>query len=116
MSSGPTLVAGAAGGLDRCSRAGTTTCIACRYALRMTQLVTRLDDRLVAEVDELIADGLVATRSEAVRLALERLVDEHRRRRIGEQIADAYRRQPQTDEELGGLDAATRALVEEEPW
>lgn len=82
----------------------------------MPQLVTRLDDRLVAAVDDLVADGLVANRSEAVRLGLERLVDEHRRGRIGAQIAEAYRRRPQTDEELGGLDRATRALVEEEPW
>jgi len=29
---------------------------------------------------------------------------------------DAYRRLPQTDEELAGLDEATRALVNEEPW
>jgi Arc/MetJ-type ribon-helix-helix transcriptional regulator len=82
----------------------------------MTQLVTRVDAELVAELDTLIADGLVANRSEAVRLGLERLVDQHRRDRIGAQIADAYRRQPQTDEELAGLDDGTRALVEEEPW
>lgn len=82
----------------------------------MPQFVTRLDDQLAAQVDDLVADGVVATRSEAVRLGLERLVDQHRRRRIGRQIADAYRRRPQTDEELAGLDAATRALVEDEPW
>ncbi len=82
----------------------------------MAQFVTRLDDQLVAEVDGLVADGLVANRSEAVRLGLERLVDQHRRARIGAEIAAAYRRQPQPDEELGGLDEATRALVEEEPW
>lgn len=82
----------------------------------MAQFVTRLDDRLVAKVDGLIADGVVANRSEAVRLGLERLVDQSRRWRIGAEITDAYRRQPQTDEELAGLDRATRALVEEEPW
>lgn len=82
----------------------------------MAQLVARLDDQLLAKVDSLVADGVVANRSEAVRLGLERLVDQHRRRRIGAEIADGYRRQPQTDEELAGLDAATRALVEEEPW
>jgi Arc/MetJ-type ribon-helix-helix transcriptional regulator len=82
----------------------------------MAQLVTRLDDRLLAEVDELVADGVVASRSEAVRLALTRLVDQHQRRQIGAAIADAYRRSPQTDDELAGLDAATRALVDEEPW
>jgi len=82
----------------------------------MAQFVTRLDDRLVEEVDALVSDGVVANRSEAVRLGLERLVDQHHRHQIGAKIAEGYRRQPQTDEELAGLDHATRALVEEEPW
>jgi Arc/MetJ-type ribon-helix-helix transcriptional regulator len=82
----------------------------------MTQLVARVDDSLVAEVDHLVATGVVASRSEAMRLGLEGLVEEHRRREIGANIVDAYRRRPQTEEELAGLDAATRALVEEEPW
>lgn len=90
--------------------------IAIRYAFCMTQFVTRLDDRLAADVDALVADGIVANRSEAVRLALKRLVDEHRRRQIGAEIAAGYRRQPQTDDELIGLDRATRALIEDEPW
>lgn len=82
----------------------------------MSQIVARLDDKLVADLDVLVADGIVTNRSEAVRLGLERLVDEHRRRRIGSEIVDAYRRQPQTREELAGLDRATRALIAEEPW
>jgi Arc/MetJ-type ribon-helix-helix transcriptional regulator len=82
----------------------------------MAQVVTRLDDKLAAELDGLVADGIVSNRSEAVRLGLERLVEEHRRRQIGTEIVEAYRRQPQTDEELAGLDQATRALVAEEPW
>jgi len=72
--------------------------------------------RRFAYVDGLVAEGVVANRSEAVRLGLESLVDRHRRRRIGAQIAAAYRRQPQTDEEVAGLEEVTRALVEEEPW
>jgi hypothetical protein len=51
-----------------------------------------------------------------VRLGLERLVDEHQRRRVGAEIVAAYRRLPQTDDELAGLDEATRALIGEEPW
>jgi metal-responsive CopG/Arc/MetJ family transcriptional regulator len=82
----------------------------------MAQLVTRLDDRLLAEVDALVANHVVASRSEAVRLGLTRLVDQHRRAEVGAAIAGAYRRTPQTDDELAGLDAATRALVDEEPW
>ncbi len=82
----------------------------------MAQLVARLQDRLLAQVDALVKDGVVASRSEAVRLGLEQLVDEHRRRRAGEVIVAAYRRQPQTEDELAGLDAATRAMIHEEPW
>jgi Arc/MetJ-type ribon-helix-helix transcriptional regulator len=82
----------------------------------MAQVVARLDDRLMAEVDGLVADGVVANRSEAVRLGLERLIDEHQRRRVGAEIVAAYRRRPQTDDELAGLDEATRALISEEPW
>ena len=35
---------------------------------------------------------------------------------VGTQIATAYRRQPQSGDELAGLNDATRALIEEEPW
>jgi hypothetical protein len=38
------------------------------------------------------------------------------RRQIGELIVDGYRRQPQTEEELRGLDEESRALVNEEVW
>jgi hypothetical protein len=44
------------------------------------------------------------------------LVDRHRRRLVGERIAEGYASQPQTEEELAGLDDATRALIAEEPW
>jgi len=82
----------------------------------MAQLVTRLDATLAAELDELVADGVFASRSEAVRLGLTRLIDEERRRRIGESIVAGYRRMPPTPSELADADAETRRLVQEEPW
>jgi len=82
----------------------------------MAQVVARLDDGLLMDVDALVASGVVPSRSEAVRMGLARLVDQHRRREVGEQIAAAYMRTPQTADELAGLDEATRALVGEEPW
>jgi Arc/MetJ-type ribon-helix-helix transcriptional regulator len=82
----------------------------------MAQLVTRLDDKLVAAVDELVDSGVVGNRSEAMRMGLERLVEEHRRRRIGAEIVEGYARHPETDEELAQAEKATRALIEEEPW
>ncbi len=82
----------------------------------MSQLVTRLNAELLAEVDNLVAEGVVASRSDAVRAGLLELVDQHRRRSIGHRIVDGYRQTPQTDDEVAGLDEATSALVFEEPW
>jgi Arc/MetJ-type ribon-helix-helix transcriptional regulator len=82
----------------------------------MTQFVTRVDPRLAEAVDALVASGIVDSRSEAVRLGLAALVDRHRRRGVADRIARGYSEQPQTDEELAGLDEATRALIAEQPW
>jgi Arc/MetJ-type ribon-helix-helix transcriptional regulator len=82
----------------------------------MPQLVTRVDDELAAAVDELVASGAVASRSEAVRVALEQLVDRHRRRTVGEQIAAGYAATPQTDTEVGWADEASARMIADEPW
>jgi Arc/MetJ-type ribon-helix-helix transcriptional regulator len=91
-------------------------CMPFRYATRMAQLVTRVDDRLLAQVDALVNDGFAATRSDAVRLGLVALIESHRRQQTGMVIVEGYRRHPQQDNELAGLNEATRALIEEEPW
>lgn len=82
----------------------------------MTQLVTRVADDLAAAVDELVVAGVVASRSEAVRLGLERLVDLHRRRQIGARIADGYRSRPQTEGEGAWADESSVQMIAEEPW
>lgn len=82
----------------------------------MAQLVTRIDDVLADQVDELVAAGVVASRSDAVRSGLVALIDTHRRRRIGEAIVEGYRRQPQDEHEIGFPDATTAAMIAEEPW
>lgn len=82
----------------------------------VAQLVTRIPDTLAEQVDRLVEDGVVASRSEAVRLGLERLVDRERRRRIGQAIVDGYMRMPQTDDESLWTDEDTRRMIEEEPW
>jgi Arc/MetJ-type ribon-helix-helix transcriptional regulator len=82
----------------------------------MAQLVTRVDDELAAAVDELVEQGAVGSRSEAVRVALEQLVDRHRRRVVGAQIAAAYSALPQTDREVGWADEASVRMIAEEPW
>jgi Arc/MetJ-type ribon-helix-helix transcriptional regulator len=82
----------------------------------MTQIVARVDDELVAALDELVTSGAISSRSDGVRLGLEQFIDGHRRRLVGEQIRDGYLRQPQTDAELAGADLAAIAMIEEEPW
>ncbi|MBS1848039.1 MAG: hypothetical protein JST73_07150 [Actinobacteria bacterium] len=82
----------------------------------MTQLVTRVDEALLVQVDALIEIGEVPTRSEAVRTGLRQLVDGAIRRREGEAIARAYREQPQSDDDRTWSDAATIEMIAAEPW
>ena len=82
----------------------------------MAQFVARLEDVLADRVDSLVAAGVFASRSDAVRLGLERLVDEFERERIGREIVEAYRRMPQTEEELAWADESLERMLAEEPW
>ena len=78
--------------------------------------VTRVGDDLAIQVDRLVAEGLVESRSEAVRLGLEMLVDRHRRERLAAAIVRGYGARPQTEGDAGWADAATRRMIAEEPW
>lgn len=82
----------------------------------MVQLVTRVEDELATAVDELVAQGVVASRSEAVRLGLRGLVDRHEREQIGSRIVDGYRRRPQARGEVGWADESTVQMIADEPW
>ncbi len=82
----------------------------------MTQLVTRVDEDLASLVDELIAEGVVESRSDAVRRGLRVLIDQHQRRRTAEAIIRGYERHPQSDNETGWSDEATVRMIEDEPW
>ena len=94
-------------------------CNAVWYTGCMTQVIARVPDELVDEIDRLVSSGAFESRSDVVREALAQLVDRHRRAEIGRQIVEGYKRIPQTDEEmeeLGISDASTIAMIEEEPW
>ncbi len=82
----------------------------------MAQLVTRVDDELVARLDEMVEGGEVRSRSDAVRSALEQMLDKRRRRLEGEAIVDGYLRQPETEEEMRWAEQNLRDMVAEEPW
>ena len=91
-------------------------CIAIRYAICMTQLVTRIDENLASDVDRLVAMGIVDSRSDAVRQGLRSLIDAHDRGATADAIVRGYSDTPQTDQEIGWADEATRRMIAEEPW
>ena len=82
----------------------------------MAQLVTRVGESLVDRVDSLVAAGVLANRSEAVRLALEDLVDRLEREEIGRQIVEGYKRMPQTPEEMEWAEQSLERMLAEESW
>lgn len=82
----------------------------------MTQLVARVDHEFIEAIDELIADGVVSSRSEAVRQGLQILIDQSRRRRTADAIVRGYQSKPQTEDEWGWADEATVRMIGEEPW
>ncbi len=81
MSASTSRELGGEGGVGPCD----AICNANRYAEFITQLVTRIDDEMADAIDALIASGEFASRSDVVREGVARLVDERRRRAIGEQ-------------------------------
>jgi Arc/MetJ-type ribon-helix-helix transcriptional regulator len=75
------------------------------------QIAIRIPEELAESLEDLVASGRFETKAEAVRTALEALLDAERRRRLGDLIADGYRRMPQRDEEDLDLDVATNRML-----
>jgi putative addiction module CopG family antidote len=80
------------------------------------QLVTRVPDALADAVDDLVQAGVFGSRSDVVRAGLETLLERERRAATGRAIVDGYRRVPQENDDLAWPDAATSAMIAEEPW
>jgi Arc/MetJ-type ribon-helix-helix transcriptional regulator len=85
------------------------------------QIAVRVEQSLVEGLDAMVADGTFPTRAEAIRSAIETMLDEERRRKIGEAIVEGYRRIPQESdpdlmEDLDRLsrDASERLHAEEQ--
>lgn len=82
----------------------------------MTQLVTRIDADLAETIDQLVAEGVFASRSDAVRRGLIALIEQTRRRRTAEAIVAGYTTNPQSDVEFAWADQATEQMIADEPW
>ena len=80
------------------------------------QIAVRIPDELAESLEELVSEGKFETKAEAIRSALQTLVDQERRRKVGELIADGYRRIPQDEDELEAARRAAIRSIEQEPW
>jgi Arc/MetJ-type ribon-helix-helix transcriptional regulator len=80
------------------------------------QLVTRVPDAVAAAIDELVREGVFQSRSDVVRAGLEAVIDRARRDAVGRAIVAGYRRIPQETDDLAWSDAATAAMIADEPW
>jgi Arc/MetJ-type ribon-helix-helix transcriptional regulator len=80
------------------------------------QFAIRMSDELAASLDALVVSGRFATRAEAIRTAIEHLLDAERRHEIGRRIVEGYTDTPQTDAEVAAATEAAVRSIEEEPW
>ena len=77
---------------------------------------TRLSDEELAILDRLVAEGVGKNRSDVIRRAIGHLDDAVRRARVGEAIADSYRRRPETADDDALAAANAIAMTEGEAW
>lgn len=82
----------------------------------MVQLVTRIPDEIAEAIDDLVTARVFASRSAAVRAGLEAVIERERRAATGEAIVRGYARIPQERDDIQWSDAATAAMIAEEPW
>lgn len=80
------------------------------------QIAVRIPDALAESLEDLVSRGAYETKAEAIRAALEALVESERRRRVGELIAEGYLRIPQDDADAEAARQAAIRSIEEEPW
>jgi Arc/MetJ-type ribon-helix-helix transcriptional regulator len=80
------------------------------------QLAVKLSEGMVDEVDRLIREGRFANRTDAVRAALDRMLAELREDQVTAAIVKGYQRIPADEADDVWAEAATRAMIAEEPW
>lgn len=71
---------------------------------------------MLARLDKLAGSGDAESRTDSMRRAFEGALNRMQRHQIGESIAAAYRRVPETYEELEWAALSTRSMIAEEPW
>jgi Arc/MetJ-type ribon-helix-helix transcriptional regulator len=80
------------------------------------QIAVRLPEELLAEVDELVAQGVYESRAAAVRAGIEAVAESERRRKTDRAVIAGYRRVPAREVEHEAAVASLRDAIREEPW
>ncbi len=80
------------------------------------QIAIRIPDALAEQLDALVASGRFDTKADAVRAALEALLDTERRADVGRRIVEGYQRVPQDEADVAAAHHAATRSIDEEPW
>ena len=80
------------------------------------QIAVRMPDELARAVEALVTSGRYPTKADAVRAAVQALVENERRRETGERIREGYRRIPQDDDDEAAARAGAIRSIRDEPW
>jgi len=81
-----------------------------------TPVPTRFTADELAIIDELVQDGVGASRSAVIRCGVHQLADSVRRARVGASIARSYSEDPQSPEDDELAMASAMAMTDAEPW
>ena len=79
-------------------------------------ITLRMADDRRQRLDALVSSGRFSSRADAIKFAVDRLLDEEARRTIDVAIVEGYRRIPPTPEEDAYARASTIRSVSAEPW
>jgi Arc/MetJ-type ribon-helix-helix transcriptional regulator len=80
------------------------------------QIAIRIPDALAEQLEALVASGRFDTKADAVRSALEGLLDAERRADVGRRIVEGYQRVPQDEADVAAAHQAATRSIDEEPW
>jgi Arc/MetJ-type ribon-helix-helix transcriptional regulator len=81
-----------------------------------TQIAVKIPDEVLARIDEMVAKGLFQSRSAAVRQGLETLLVAHKRRAVDRAFRDAFRENPETDDEMKEAHRLAIESIHDEVW
>jgi Arc/MetJ-type ribon-helix-helix transcriptional regulator len=80
------------------------------------QIAIRIPDALAEQLETLVTSGRFDTKADAVRSALEALVDAECRADVGRRIVEGYQRIPQDDADVAAAHRSAGSSIDEEPW